>query len=179
MSGHDAIRPSACNGLLGGARNCTLSAEVRLIDLEAHWWGVWLAPSITMVLAAVLAKIGGVLLRSSVRDTGGRDVALRQVAAAEAVARMFQVSFLALTTLMVLCFTSRSDRLTDFLFKGYCGVVVLSLVVGFLEGRARGIELLQNRFVLAFALALTLSLLVGVIIHILIIASVHEYVQTH
>ncbi len=151
-----------------------------MIDLRAYWWGVWVAPSITLVLAALIAKTGGMLVRRRGVSSGGSGgVSIRRLAEAEAVARAFQVAFLTLTTLMVLCFTSRVGGLTDFLFSAYCCAAVFLLVVGFREGAARGKEWLQNTFLLAVAFGLALSVVVGFIAHVLVDSAVNEFIQVH
>jgi len=132
------------------------------------------------MLAGAIAKLGGNLIRwrgPSRERFGG--ASLSRLEDTDAVARTFQVAFLALTTLMVLCFTSTVDRLTDFLFKAYCGAATLLLIIGFREGAARGKQLIQNTFLLAAAFGLLLSLIVGVIVHVLVDTAVHAYVQVH
>jgi hypothetical protein len=150
-----------------------------VIDLQAHWWGIWVAPSITLAVAAVIAKAGGMLVRRRSSAGGGSGVSLNRIAEADAVARTFQAAFLLLTTLMVLCFTSRSDRLTDFLYKAYCCAVALLLVIGFREGAARGKEWLRNTFLLAVIFSVALSLTIGIIVHVGVDYGVNEYLQAH
>lgn len=166
--------------LYGRRASCRLALENRVIDLQAHWWGIWIAPSITLAVAAVISKVGGMLVRrSGARSEGSWGVSLSRLAEADAVARTFQVAFLTLTTLMVLCFTARSDRLTCFLGSAYCCAAGLLLVIGFREGATRGKGWLQNAFLLAVAFGVAFSLMVGIIAHVGIDDVVNEYIQAH
>jgi hypothetical protein len=151
-----------------------------VIDLEAHWWGIWLSPSITLALAVVVAMLGGPLVRRNFEPRArAGELPVRLVAEAEAVARTFQQTFLILTTLMVLCFTSRADGLTDALHTGYCVGAVALFVVSLRVSRAHRRSLRQDRVLPAFAFGLVLSLIVGVFAYAGIDYGVNEYIQLH
>lgn len=102
------------------SQSCRLAGKNRVIDLQAHWWEKWVAPVITLAVAAAIARLSGMLVRRrSTHVTRVWRLSVDSLGDSEAVARTFQVAFLTLTTLTVLCFTSRSDRLTDLLYQAY------------------------------------------------------------
>ncbi len=80
---------------------------------------------------------------------------------------------------MVLCFTSRADRLTCALYTAYCFAASWLFIASLRDGTARGLRWFRNKFLIAFALGLALSIIIGVIVHVGIDYAVNEYIQSH
>lgn len=124
-----------------------------MIDLQLHWWGVWIAPCITLALAALLAKVTGVvILQGGVGKRRVSGESIERLSERAAVRCMFNWSFLFLTTLLVLSSTMLTRSLSNLLFKLYCTGAVLLFVIALREGFLRGKRWLENTFLLALRL---------------------------
>jgi hypothetical protein len=151
-----------------------------VIDLEAHWWGMWVVPALTLGAAMTIA-IAGRLLVVRIATPRGRkwEVGAGRLPESNRVAQTFQRSFLILTTLMVLYFTARAELLSCLLYAGYFGAATWLFIMSLRDGASRGLGLLHNVFLLAFALGLALSILIGLAVYVAMDFAVNEYIQAH
>lgn len=151
-----------------------------VIDLEAHWWGMWVVPALTLAVATAVATAGRLLVVRFATPRGRKwEVGAGRLPQANGVARTFQRSFLILTTLMVLCFASRAELLSCLLYAGYFGAASWLFVESLRYGSSRGLRLLENVFLIAFALGLAASILIGLSVYVGVDFAVNEYIQTH
>jgi hypothetical protein len=155
-----------------------------VIDLRAQWWGRFVAPLLSLLLAFAVSELGGWL----VRRRGERRLETlrykhwgkqsRLAAGTDATAAMFQRTLLLLTVLSTLAFADAGGAST-LLALSFCaaGSVMLSLALR--ERQARGESFFQSPVVRAFALALALSIFIGVIAQIVLAHLLNDYVQRH
>ena len=138
-----------------------------------------MAPAMTLAVAMAVAIAGRLLVLRGATPRGRTwEVGAGRVTEYEAVARTFQRSVLILTTLMVLS-SATTERLSGILCAAYWIAVIALFVLGLRDGQVRGVRWLQNMFLVAFALGLALSLVLGIIVHVAIANGVNEYVQSH
>ena len=151
-----------------------------MIDLEAHWWGRWIAPALTIAIAAAVAIAGRLLVVRSMTPRGRTwEAGAGRLPESEKVGRTFERSFLILTTLMVLCFASRVEVLTCVLCAAYFAAASWLSILSLRDGAARDLRWHQNAFLIAFALGLALSVLLGMSVYVGMDYAVDEYIQAH
>ena len=156
-----------------------------MIDLRAHWWGSWLSPLLAIALAFAVSELGGWLVR---RGGARRLETLRYKhwgkqsqlsAGTEATAGTFQRTLLIVTLLSALSFKVEADDARGMLIGSLCLAAAVMLALALREGQMRGERLAQSPVVRGFALALVLSLLIGVVVQIVLARLLNAYVQTH
>lgn len=151
-----------------------------MIDLEAHWWGMLVVPALTLGVATAIAIAVRLLIVRIATPRGRKwEVGAGRLPESSRVAQTFQRSFLILTTLMVLCFASRAELLSCLLYTGYFGAASWLFVESIRNGSSRGLRWLQNVFLIAFALGLAASILIGLSLYVGIDFAVNEYIQPH